>query len=186
LTCGDRSCFPSASAGESGPLNATRLSSPKARFDTERVISALMSGADIRGAGCGELSTGETRGLIEGSGGICVEIGGTGGMFVSCGNETANEFIRENTLDALPESLHSTGDLIAMILVGEVGELSKEIGDEGAEDTRLITLFCGKIAIPHLLVGRIGAGVNNGGVTGGFGSGGGGGGSGRIAASVDS
>lgn len=155
--------------------------------DTERVTSALMSsGADIRSAGGGELGTGGTVGSIEGSGGICVGIGGTGRIPVSCGNETANEFIRENALDVLPESLHSTGDLIAMILEGEAGELSKEIGDEGAEDTRLITVFCGKTAIPHLLAGRTGAGVNNGGVTGGLGSGGGGGGSGRIAASADS
>jgi len=83
------------------------------------------------------------------------------------------------------ESLRSTGDLIAIILVGETGAVSREIGDEGAEDTRPTTPSRGKTVIPHLLVGRIGAGVNSSGVVGENGSNGRGGRDGRIVASAD-
>ena len=72
---------------------------------------------------------------------------------------------------------------MAMMLVGEMGELLKTIGDRGAEDTRLIGLVCGNIVIPHLLAGRRGAGLNRAGVIGDFGSGDGGG---RIAVSAGS
>lgn len=137
------------------------------------------------GTGGRELGTGEVGGVIEGTGGVCLWIGGTGGTSVSCGNETVNGVIKESASEILFESLRSTGDFIAVILMGEAGALSKGIGDEGAEDTRLITLFWGKTIMPHLLTGRTGAGVNSGGVTGEVGSDGGGG-SGRITASTSS
>lgn len=118
-----------------------------------------------------------------GAGGACVRIGGASGSSVSCGNDIVNGVIKENTSEILFESLHSSGDFIAIMLVGETGVLSKEIGDEGAEDTRLITLFSGKTAIPHLLTGRAGAGVSSG-VTGDFRSDGEGGGGAWIVASA--
>ena len=122
--------------------------------------------------GSRELRVGGIGSRIEGTGGVCVEIEGTGRTSVSCGLETVNGLIRENASENL-ESLHSTGDLIAMMLVGETGALPKEVGDGGAEDTRLSVLSCGKTDTPHLLVGRTGSGVSSGGVIGRLGSGGG-------------
>ena len=133
-------------------------------FDMVLDSSMSISRADSSSVG----AAGEIGGLTEGTRGIA----GTGGTSFSCGNETA-------------ESLRSTGDLIAIMLVGETCVLSREIGDEGAEDTRPTTLSRGKTVIPHLLVGRTGAGVNSSGVIGETGSNGRGGGDSRIAASAD-
>ena len=120
-------------------------------------------------------------GLIEGTGGICFGIEGTGGRALSRGNEAVNGLASEHASGIFLESPHSSGDLIAIMLVGELGALS-EIGDDGAEDTRLIALLSGNTVIPHLLVGRAGAGVSRGGVTGETGSDGGGV---RVASSTD-
>ena len=141
-------------------------------------MSVSRVGSSDFGAGGGELDTGGVGGVV------CVGVEGAGGTFLSCGNETVSGVIKENASEVLFGSFRSTGDFIAMMLVGEAGPLSKRIGDEGAEDTRLIALFSGKTVIPHLLAGRAGAGVDNGGVTEEFRSGGGGGGSGRIATST--
>ena len=149
-------------------------------FDAERDSSTSISGTESSTV----WAAGEIRGLIEGTtGGISIGIAGTGGT--SRGIETVNGVIRE-TAESLFESLCSTGDLIAIMLVEETGTLSEEIGDEGTEDTRLLILSCGKTDIPHLLAGRTGAGVNSGGVAGETGSDGGGRGDGRIATSADS
>lgn len=141
-----------------------------------------MLGAESSGGrGWGFCAGGGIGSLIEGRGtSHCVGIGGTGGTSVSCGNDTAKGLMREKASDILSEFLHSTGDLIAMMLVGEVGTLSKEVGDAGAEETRLIALVCGKTVMPHLLTGRAGAGVNSG-EPGSDGEGGGG----RIATLAD-
>jgi len=156
LILGDRGCF-------SLP--------PKAILDSSASTSEAES--SVVGRNNGGLGVGESGGLIEG-------IGGTDGTFVSCGNEATNGLTRENPSDNPFESLHSTGDLTATMLAGE---LTKEIGDEGAEDTHLITLFCGKTVIPHLLTGRMGAGVNKGCIIGEVESGGE---AGWIATSTDS
>lgn len=100
-----------------------------------------------------------------------------GGTSVPSGNETTNGLMKENGSEILFEFLRSTGDLMAMMLVGDMGE---EFGDAGAEDTRLIVLVWGNTVMPHLLTGRTGAGVNKAGVTGE------GGGGGRTATSGDS
>lgn len=158
---------------------------PRGIIDIDRDISALASGAGSSDAWAGgwELGVVGVGSFIKGTGGVCARIGGRGGTSFSCGNEGANALINENASEILLESLHSTGDLIAMILVGEGRALSKAIGDEGAEDTRLIVLSCGKTETPHLLVGRSGAGVSSGGEIGELGDIGGGC---RVAISADS
>ena len=148
LTWGDRGCFSSL------------LFLPKVILGDN---SASTSGAESSGAG-------GSGGFIEGVGGISLGIGGTDGTSIPCGDEAMNGLIRENASDSLFESLRSTGDLTAVVFVGEKIALSKEIGDEGAEDTGLIILSCGKTVIPHLLTERMGAGVNRGCVSGEVGS----------------
>ena len=150
----------------------------------ERGTSALISMIGTFGTGGKETGTGGIRSVIEGGGSTHAGIGGTGGVSDSFGNATAKGVMRERGSEIL--SLRSTGDLMAMMLVGEMGELLKTIGDTGAEDTRLIVLVCGKIVIPHLLAGRRGAGLNRAGVTGDFGSGGEGEGGGRVVTLADS
>lgn len=108
----------------------------------------------------GELGLGGIERPIWGTGRVCVRVEGRNETSITCGSEATNGFIRENASEILFESFRPTG------LVGEAGELLTKVGDEGAEDIRLITLFCGKTAIPHLLTGRTGAGVRSGGVTG--------------------
>ena len=184
LVWGDRGCSSSDFAGESDSSIVTRLLfSPKVvldTFDTERDIPMSISRTTSSDFWMGDRELG-TEGI--GAGGTCVRIGGASGSSVSCGNEIVNGVIKENTSEILFESLHSSGDFMAIMLVGETGVLSKEIGDEDAEDTRLITLFSGKTAIPHLLTGRAGAGVSSG-VTGDFRSDGEGGGGAWIVASA--
>jgi len=136
------------------------------------------------GTGGRELGIGGIRGLIKGTGGI--HAGGIGGTGGTSRGEAVNGVIREYISESLFESPRSTGDLIAMILVGEMGASSKEIGEDGAEDTRLMTLSCGNTDIPHLLAGRAGAGVNSGGVTGELASDGGEGGGDRVVVSAGS
>ena len=88
-----------------------------------RDISALTSGAKPSGLGVGGrgLRASGIGGLVEGTGGICSRIGGTGGTSASFRNEDVNGVIRENASEILLESLHSLGDLIAMMLVAEGG-----------------------------------------------------------------
>jgi len=147
----------------------------------ERGIPALISITGPLGTGGKEAGTGGIRSVIEGGGTTHAGIRGTGGASDS-GNPTAKGVMRERG----SETLRSTGDLIAMVLVGEMGELLKTSGDTGAEDTRLIVLVCGNIVIPHLLAGRSGAGLSRAGVTGDFGSGGEGEGGDRIVTSAGS
>jgi hypothetical protein len=174
LTWGDRGCFSSPPASEFDSLIVPRLVSlPNVIFDTERDVSTSIPGTRSSGV----VAAGGVGGLIEGTGEVSVRV-----VSDPCGNETVNGLIR-GTAECLFKSLCSTGDLVAIMLAGETGALSNEIGDEGAEDTRLITLSFGKTVIPHLLVGRTGAGVNSGGVVGETGSVGG---DGRITASADS
>ena len=113
------------------------------------------------------------EGVVGGTGGVCVRVEGRGGISIICGNKVVNGLIRKNASEILLKSLRSAGVLMVAALVGEAGELSKEAGDEGVEDTRLIALFCGKTVMPHLLVGRTGAGISDCGVTGELGSDGG-------------
>lgn len=84
----------------------------------------------------------------------------------SCDEGAIKGLRRENVSEILRESLRSTGDFMAMMLVRDVGPSSKEIGDCGTEDVCPMSLLCGKTIMPHLLTGRIGTGVNSGGVTG--------------------
>ena len=170
----DRRCFPPDFTGRSETSIATApLSLPRVVSDiagVERDILALISITGPSGAGGKETGTGGIRSVIQGGGSTHSGSGGTGGGSDSCGNATAKGVMKARGSEILFESLRSTGDLIAMMLVGEIGELLKVIGDAGAEDTRLIVLDCGKIIIPHLLAGRRGAGLNRTGVTGDFGS----------------
>jgi hypothetical protein len=171
LTIGDLGCFSSTLDGESDPLIVPRLLLPKIDSGILGAGGDISSGVGSSGAGIGgrELGFGEIGGVIEGTGGICVR----DGTSITRGNAAVNGLKRENVSENLLEPAHSTGDLIAVMLAGEAGELSTKTGDEGAEDTRLIALFCGKTVMPHLLVGRAGAGVSSGGVTGEPGSNGG-------------
>lgn len=160
--------------GESDSLMiSSTLPFLRVTLDRGRYISASGSRVEPSNVWTGshELCVGGIGTRIEGTGGACVGIEERGETSVSCDHEIVNGLIKENASEIL-ESLHSTGDLIAMMLVGEGGTLPKETGDGGAEDTRLSALSCGKTDIPHLLVGRTGSGVSSGGVTGGLGSGG--------------
>lgn len=149
---GDLGSFSSTLTGESDSLIVPKVVS--GTFDAKGNISAPPSAVGIGGRG------------------LC--FGGTGGgTSIPCGNEAINGLISESASEILLESLRSTGDLIAMMLVGEAGGVSRKIGDEGAEDIRLIALSCGKTVMPHLLVGRASAGVSSGGVIGEHGSDGG-------------
>jgi hypothetical protein len=169
LTRGDAGCPSSALTEESDSLTVPRsLFFPSVVFGIWYEISALVSRAGSSGVRMGGSGLG-----VGGMDRFTKGIGGVGGRSASCGKEAVNGLKSENLSEPLREPLHSTGDLIAIILVGELGPSLKETGDEGADETRLITLFCGKTIIPHLLTGRTGDGVNNSGVTGEGGPGGG-------------
>jgi len=174
LTWEDRCCFPpDFTGGSETSIATTSLPLPKVIVDFAGVewdILALISIMGVWRVGGKETGTGGIRSVIQGGGSTHAGIGGTGGAFDSSGNATVRGVMRERGSEILFESLCSTGDLIAMMLVREMGELLKLIGDAGAEDTRLIVLVCGKIVIPHLLAGRRGAGLNRAGVIGEFAS----------------
>lgn len=175
---GDLGCFSSTLTGESDSLIVPKLLIPKAVSDVcdaEGDVSAPILGAVSSGVGTGgrALRFGGIGGAVEGTGGVCVRVEGRDEISITHGNEAENGLMRGNASEILLESLHSTGDLIAIMLPGEAGQLSRKTGDEGADEARLIVLFGGKTVMPHLLVGRTGTGVSSGGVTGEFGSDGG-------------
>ena len=188
LTWEGRRCFTPTFTGGSDTSSITtspHLPKVTSGIDTERGIPVLIPGGGPLGTG-GKAGTGGIRALTERGGTTHAGIGGTGGASVSPGNGTTNGVIKENMSEILFEFLHSTGDLIAMMLEGEKGGLLKTIGEAGADGTGLIGFCFGNIVIPHLLGRRTGGGLSRAGVSGELGLDGEGEGSGRIATSADS
>ena len=113
---GDLGCFSSALTGESDSLTVPEWPFPK-------VFSTPLPEAESSGVGTGGRGVvfGGIIGVIERAEGVCAKV--KGGTSITCGNEAISGLMRENASEILLESVHSTGDLIAMMLVGENGGL---------------------------------------------------------------